>query len=382
VTGSRAEYSHLRWLAREIADDARLELQVLVTGAHLSPQFGETWREIEADGFTIQEKVPVLDGSDRAVDIAAAMGRGVTGMAAALDRLKPDLLIILGDRFEMLAAASAALVMTVPVAHLHGGETTEGAFDESIRHAITKMAHLHFTAAAPYRDRVLQLGEDPARVFQVGAPGLDLLTRETLPDRAELEAVLGISLEGLVFLVTYHPVTLSGADPALAVGELLAALDRWPQAKIVVTGVNADTGNSAVSAAFTVWQARHPDRVRVVASLGHRRYMAAMTLAAAVIGNSSSGVIEAPAVGVPTVNLGDRQKGRLRAESVVDCGETEDEIAAAIATVLDPAFRQRARTQTPPLGRGGASAKIKDILATADLTGILMKHFHDLKVPA
>ncbi len=381
VTGSRAEYGHLRWLARDIADDARLCLQILVTGAHLSEEFGETWREIEADGFTINAKVPVLDG-DRAVDVAGAMGRGISGMAEALDRLKPDLLIILGDRFEMLAAASAALVMTVPVAHLHGGETTEGAFDESIRHAITKMSHLHFTAAAAYRDRVLQLGEDPARVFHVGAPGLDLLTRETLPGQAELEAVLGMSLDGLVFLVTYHPVTLSGTDPALAVEQLLAALDRWPQARIVVTGVNADPGHSMVSAAFAAWQQRHPDRVRLVASLGNRRYVAAMALASAVIGNSSSGLIEAPAMGVPTINMGERQKGRLRAPSVIDCGETADEIAAAITTALDPAFRKRARTQSPPLGRGGASAKITEIIATADLDGILMKHFHDLETRA
>lgn len=379
ATGSRAEYGHLQWLARDIADDSQLELRFLVLGMHLAPQFGLTVREIEADGFVVDEKVETALASDSPVSIAKSMALALSGAAEALARLAPDLVVILGDRYEMMAVAQAALVQRIPIAHIHGGETTEGAFDEALRHSITKMAHLHFTAAADYRRRVIQLGEHPDRVFDFGAPGLDTLHRQTLLDRDALAASIGFALTGgPLFLVTYHPVTLGG-DPAAGIESLLAALAEFPSARILITGVNADTGNSRVAAAYQDF-ARGRANVLVVGSLGHHRYLSALACADAVIGNSSSGLIEAPAFGVPTVNLGDRQKGRLAGASVIQCAEDKAAVVAAIRRALDPAFRALAQAAEPPYGRGGASARIKDVLKTAPL-GQAMKSFHDIEVP-
>lgn len=376
ITGSRAEYGHLRWLARDIADDPRLELRMVVTGTHFSPRFGETWREIVADGFNIDARVIPHIG-DTPQDAAVSMGVITQGVAQALTQLQPHMAVILGDRYEMLAAAAACLICKIPLAHLHGGEITEGAFDDSIRHAITKMAHLHFAAAGPYGQRIVQMGEDPNRVFVVGAPGLDILTRATLPDRAKLGTYLRMPLERPLFLVTYHPVTLSQADPAAAVTELLWALDQFPDAQVVITGVNADPGHSRISETFHRWADQHPQRVRLVESMGSLRYFGCMRLASAVIGNSSSGVIEAPALGVPTVNMGDRQRGRLRAPSIIDCPEQRDAITQAITLAQTPDFVDRARSQSACLEQGGTSARIREILANADLTDILVKKFHD-----
>lgn len=377
ATSSRADYGHMQWMIRDIADHPGLRLQLIATGTHLDERFGLTYREIEADGFAIDEKVPLDQTSDTPLGVAAAMGRGLTGMAGALDRLRPDILVVLGDRFEIMTAAQAAMVCRIPIGHLHGGEATEGSMDEAIRHSITKMAHLHFVAAAPYARRVIQLGEQPSRVFNVGAPGLCALDRAPVMNRLELERSLNFSLGERFFLTTYHPVTLFSDDPARAVNAMLAALECQSGAQIVITGVNADTANTHVEAACQAFARRHPDRVLLATSLGHQRYLSALKHCAACVGNSSSGIVEAPALGVPTINIGPRQQGRLKAATVIDCGESEAEIAQALELAQDADFLRTARLQPPPYGRGGASARIVETLASQDLDGILIKTFYN-----
>lgn len=373
-TGTRAEYGLLRWLMEDLRDDPAVALQVLASGAHLCPEFGYTVTAIEADGFTIDARIDMLLASDSPVAVAKSMGLGVIGYADALDRLRPDILVILGDRYEALAIAQTAMALRIPIAHIHGGEATEGVIDEAIRHAITKMAHLHFTAAEPYRRRVIQMGEAPERVFAVGAPGLDNLHRLPLPDRATLESELGFTLTSPVLLVTYHPVTLSTIDPAVPMAALLDALDRFPAARVVFTKANADAHGRALNRMIDDYAAARPGRVLASPSLGQRRYLALMRLADAVVGNSSSGIIEAPAAGTPTVNVGDRQRGRLRAPSVIDCAEDTEAIAEAIAAAL-------AGTVTAtdsPYGGGGASARMATLLRDLPLDGLLDKRFYDL----
>lgn len=378
ITGSRAEYGHLRCLAREIADDPDLTLQWLVTGTHFSKRFGMTHREIEADGFVIDERVEVPFGDDSAGGAVRFMGESMIGISAALERLAPDTLVILGDRYEMLASAAAALVLGVPISHLHGGETTEAAFDESIRHAITKMAHMHFVAAEPYRRRVIQLGEQPDSVHNVGAPGLDNVANMKAIDSASLQDLLGAGIDDGFFLVTYHPVTLGTGDPAGPVREMLAAFDAFPDRGVLMTGVNADPGFHAIASALHDYAEARDTRVVLRPSLGETAYLGAMSRAAVVVGNSSSGIVEAPALGVPSVNIGDRQKGRLRTASVIDCGESQDDIRDAIERALDPVFRAGLEFMSLPYGRGGASRKIKELLKCVPLNGLMRKRFYDL----
>ena len=378
VTGSRAEYGLLHGLLNEIGDEPGLELKLVVTGMHLAPRFGLTVREIEDDGFTIAERVDIgLDG-DSAAATARAMGLGVVGLGDAFERIAPDVVVVLGDRFEVLAAAQAALVARIPIAHIHGGELTEGAFDDSMRHAITKMAHLHFVAGPAHGARVAQLGEAPDRIFEVGALGLDNIARLEPLDRAALEAEIDFRLGAGYLLVTYHPVTLSNDGGARAVEELLSALDAFPDRQVLVTGVNADPGHDRIGSRIAEYASARPERTRVCASLGRRLYLSAMKLCAAVIGNSSSGLIEAPAIGVPTVNLGSRQRGRERAPSVIDCAETRDAIAAAIRKALSPEFRTAFRDAPKAYGTPGAAARIVRVLKSHPLDGVLMKRFHDL----
>ncbi len=382
VTGTRADYGLLYWLMKDVDADPSLELQLIVTGTHLEPRFANTVEVIERSGIRIDARVPLDIADDNPVTVARATGAAVAGVAAALDTLKPDIMVVLGDRYEILAAATAAMLSRIPIAHIHGGEATEGLIDEAIRHAITKMAHLHFPSAELYRRRIIQMGEDPARVCTVGAPGLDSIERETLLDRAALADAVGLDLAGDFFLVTYHPVTLSEDDPTAAIDALLAALDAYPGHKVIFTGVNADPGNAAIAEAIHAYVARHPGRAVATTSLGQTRYLSAMKHCAAVIGNSSSGLIEAPSLHVPTVNIGERQRGRLRAASVVDCKDGTDGIMAAIAKALSADHTALTRDVENPYGPPGASSKIKDHLAAANLDGILMKRFHDLQGPA
>ena len=382
VTGTRADYGHLYWVLRELDADPRTDLQLVVTGAHLMERFGATVGRIEEDGFAITARVPMQLPDDSPLAVAGALAAATSGLADAFARLRPDLVVLLGDRYEELAAAQAALILGIPVAHLHGGETTEGAFDEAIRHSVTKMSHLHFVAADDYGRRVRQLGEDPARVHVVGAPGLDHLRRTELASRAELEEFLGIPLAAPVLLVTYHPETLGEDGGRSGLAALLGAIDDLGGATVVVTGVNADPGHGPLSAALRDFVTADPARRALVESLGQRRYLGLMAACDAVVGNSSSGLIEAPALRAPTVNIGDRQKGRLRAESVVDCRPERGDVAAALRRVLDPAFRASLPVQLSRYGAGDAAVRIRDVLATTDLSGITMKHFHDWSEPS
>jgi UDP-hydrolysing UDP-N-acetyl-D-glucosamine 2-epimerase len=378
LTGSRAEYGLLYWTMKEIAAEPSLALQLIVTGSHLEKKFGMSVRQIEADGFSVDAAVPMNLGSSASVDIARALGEGVSGVARALDALRPDILLLLGDRYEVHAAATAAMIMRVPIAHLHGGETTEGAIDEAIRHAVTKMAHLHFVAAPQHRHRVLQLGESPDRVFVVGAAGLDNIARLDLLDRGSLEKTLGHELAEGYLMVTYHPVTLQPGGSAAAVAELLAALDEFAERSLIITGTNADPDGDPVRAALGDYAARHRGRVHLHETLGTLAYLSALKHAAAVVGNSSSGLLEAPSLGVPTVNVGDRQRGRLRAGSVLDAAEERSAIAAALRTALSPAFRAAIDPSRSPYGQPGAAKRIAVALRDLPLDGILLKRFRDL----
>jgi len=377
VTGTRADYGLLRWLMDEIDADPSLQLQVAATGMHLAPEFGETAKAIEADGFTIHERVEMLVSSDTAIGTATSMGLGMIGFATALDRLDPDIVVVIGDRFEVWVAAQAAFVTGRTIAHIHGGETTEGAFDEGIRHSLTKLAHLHFVAAEPYRRRVIQLGEHPSRVFTVGAPGLDHLSRTARLSRDELAASIGLDLHEPTFAVTLHPATLGG-NAASATYALTEALDAFPGASVIITAANADPDGRVINQQLSAY-AKSRKTARMVTSLGQQRYISLLEHANVVIGNSSSGLLEAPPFETPTVNIGSRQKGRLRAASVLDVPPEASEIVEAIQQALTPAFRASIRGQHLPYGRGGASAAIHSHLRDLDLQAIgRAKPFYDI----
>jgi GDP/UDP-N,N'-diacetylbacillosamine 2-epimerase (hydrolysing) len=378
VTGTRAEYGLLRWLMDGIRRSREFELQVVATGTHLSPEFGLTFRDIEADGFDIDRRVEMLVSSDTAVGLGKSMALGLSGFADAFDELRPDLIVVLGDRFEILSAVSAALVARIPVAHLHGGESSEGAFDESIRHAITKMSHLHFVAAEEYRKRVIQLGEQPDRVFHVGGLGIDNILRLQLLDRPELEQSLGFGLGKRNLLITFHPVTLESGAQERQLAELLAALDGLGETHLIFTMPNADIGSRALSAMVTEFTASHPN-ARTYTSLGQLRYLSCIRHVDGVIGNSSSGLVEAPTLRTGTVNIGNRQKGRLRAASVIDCEPERAAISAAIARLYSPAFRAMLTTVRNPYGEGGAAEKILAALCGQDFRVLLKKTFYDVE---
>lgn len=364
VTGSRADYGLLTGLMREISADPALTLQVVATGAHLSAKFGHTVDVIRADGYKVAAEVPVDLDSDLPYAVAIATGQVVSGMAKTFQGLAPDVVVLLGDRYEIFAAATAALLMNIPIAHIHGGELTLGAVDDALRHAITKMASLHFVAAHEYALRVRQMGEPQDRVFEVGAPGVDQISTISYLDAESLSRDLGLPLFNPLLLVTYHPVTRRTGDEGAALDELLSALNRFPDARIVVTGVNADAGHKAVSDRLTAFAASNADRVSLHSSLGQARYLSVMRLSAAVIGNSSSGIIEAPALGIPTVNIGARQNGRLKAYSVIDCAEEADAIFNAIRKASSPDFRASIAGQPLPYGHGGSARLMKDVLKT------------------
>lgn len=379
VTGSRAEYGLLYCLLKEIQDDPDLELQLIATGMHLSPEFGLTYKIIEQDGFSINEKVEMLLSSDTPLGISKSLGLATIGFADAFERLKPDILVLLGDRYEILAAAQAALIARIPIAHLHGGESTEGAFDEAIRHAITKMSHLHFVAAEPYKKRVIQLGESPDRVFNFGALGLDYIKRFRLLEREYFEKSIEFELGKVNFLVTYHPVTLSYKHPGEVMSNLLKAIDNFPEARIIFTKPNSDPKGRIIAKMIDEYVSKHPDRAISFVSLGQLRYLSAIKHVDAVIGNSSSGIIEAPFLQKPTVNIGDRQKGRLKASSVIDCDETEKGITKAIFKALSPTFRNNLPKVVSLYGTGDSAINIKNVLKSVDLRSLLIKSFYDMR---
>jgi UDP-N-acetylglucosamine 2-epimerase (non-hydrolysing) len=379
VTGGRPDYGLLRWLLQDLHDSPECELQLIATGMHLVAEFGRTVDEIRADGLPIAAEVDMLVEGDSRLATAHSSGRGVIGCADAFDRLRPDLIVLLGDRFEILAAAQAAMLLAIPIAHIHGGEVTEGSMDEFIRHAITKMASLHFVSAGLFRDRLVRMGELPERVFTVGAIGLDQFVRAPLPAREELLSNLQLNTAEPFFIATYHAATRSERDPVADVTAMLRAIDRFPRHQVVITHANADPGGYAINEALRQYvDGRNDRRARLVASLGSRAYLAAVQHADAVIGNSSSGLIEAPAVGTPTVNIGPRQKGRPRAATVIDCDEEESSIAAAIQRALDPNFKQAAAGSEPPYGRpGNAAGQIVRALLEANPATLRTKPFYD-----
>ncbi len=378
VTGSRAEYGLLKWVMRMIGESSRLNLQVIVTGTHLSPEFGLTFREIESDGFQIDRKVEMLLSSDTTVGITKSVGLALCGFSDVLADLKPDLVLVLGDRYEIFAAATAAMIARVPIAHLHGGEKTEGAIDEAIRHAITKMSHLHFVAAEEYRQRVIQLGEAPERVFNVGGLGLDGIRNLELLDRAALEKSLEFKLGPRNLLVTFHPTTLEENTAATQMAELLAALDTLPQTHLLFTMPNADTEGRALIGLIKDYVERHPQSSKAFTSLGQLRYLSCLSQVDGVVGNSSSGLIEAPSFKIGTINIGDRQRGRLKASSVIDCKPDRLAIKSALEELFSDKFRAKLTSVVNPYGTGGASRAIVGILENTDLSNQLKKRFFDL----
>ncbi|WP_445765675.1 UDP-N-acetylglucosamine 2-epimerase [Rheinheimera sp.] len=377
-TGTRAEYGLLYWLLRDIQSDEALSLQLLVSGMHLSPEFGETYRQIEKDGFKIDEKIEILLSSDSAVGTAKSMGLGVLGFADALSRLSPDVLVILGDRFEALAAAQTAMILRIPVLHLHGGEITEGAYDDAIRHAITKLSYLHATSTEEYRQRVIQLGESPERVFNVGAIGLDHLNRGTFMSVEELATSLNFPLRKPYVVVTYHPVTLADEEPTASFTALLEALDQHPDVQVILTYPNADDGGRKIIPLLEAYAAKQAQRVLAIPSLGQVRYLSAIKHAAAVVGNSSSGIIEVPSLDVPTVNIGMRQKGRLAAASVLHCDATTSAIKAALDVALRRSYKASDEQVHNPYGQGNASEQVISMLKNLKFTSV--KSFYDVKV--
>jgi GDP/UDP-N,N'-diacetylbacillosamine 2-epimerase (hydrolysing) len=379
VTGTRAEYGLLRLLMQEVQSESSLELQVIATGMHLSPEFGLTYTEIEQDGLTIDAKVEMLLSADTATSVTKSMGLGLIGFADVYARLAPDLVVVLGDRFEIFAAATAAMIAGIPIAHIHGGETTEGAFDEAIRHSITKMSHLHFVAAEQYRKRVIQLGEQPERVFLVGGLGIDAIKRIKLMTREELEASIDFKFGPRNLLITFHPVTLEGKSSGQQMVELLIALSKLKDTHLIFTMPNADTGGRELAVMVDAFVATHPN-ARVYNSLGQLRYLSCMKFVDGVVGNSSSGLAEAPSMGIGTIDIGDRQKGRLRATSVIHCEPIHHQIELALATLYSQDFQESLTAVVNPYGTGGASRRIVNVMITQPLDKLLKKKFNDVPV--
>ena len=375
-TGTRAEYGLLYWLMQDIKDDNALELQVLVSGMHLSPEFGLTWHQIEEDGFKIDEKVEILLSSDSAIGVVKSIGLGLIGFADALTRMKPDLIIILGDRYEAFAAAQAAMFLKIPIFHLHGGEITEGAYDDAIRHAITKLSYLHGVSTEEYRTRVIQLGEEPNRVYNVGALGLEHLHRTKLLSLDALSKSLKFSLDRPYFLVTYHPVTLANESPKRSFEALLDALDEFKDHKVIITYPNSDDGGRQIIPILEKYAKTQVERVYAIPSLGQLRYLSALKYSSMVIGNSSSGIIEAPSFCVPTINIGSRQNGRLAANSVINCQPNKYDIVEAIKTAVQMKDEFNSLKIDNPYGEGDSSKKIINAIKALDFQP--MKKFHDL----
>lgn len=378
ITGSRAEYGLLSGLMQAIKADESLTLQIIATNMHLSPEFGLTYKEIEKDGFAIDRKVEMLLSSDTANATTKSVGLGTIGFADAYEDLRPDMIVVLGDRFEILAAVSAALFYKIPVAHLHGGEITEGAYDDCIRHAITKMSHLHFTSTEEYRNRVIQLGEQPERVFNVGAIGVENIRNTLLLSKEDLEQSLQFKLGNNSILVTYHPTTLEYSTAEEQCRNLLETLDAFPHNRIIFTLPNSDTDGRIIMKQIHEFVEKNRERSIAFTSLGKVRYLSTLQYITAVVGNSSSGIIEVPSFGIPTLNIGNRQKGRIAAESVFHCSTNKNEIKRGLRKVLSDTVQKEARKQTNPYDKQGTTDVILRILKTTLAEKIIQKSFYNL----
>ena len=380
VTGTRAEYGLLSRLMRMIRDSQETQLQVIATNMHLSPKYGNTYKEIENDGFTIDRKVPIIveNSNNDSLSTVMEMSRGMKGYAEAYQDLKPDLLLILGDRYEMLAAATAALIMRIPIAHISGGAISEGAFDDAIRHSITKMSQLHFTEAEDYRRRVIQLGEQPDRVFNVGALGVENIKKLPLMNKEEIEADIKFKIDKKTILVTYHPVTLGNHTVEQDITEFMNALNLRLEIRVIFTMPNSDTGSQFIVAAINSFVKDNPKRSVAYKSLGVLRYLSVMKEVGAVVGNSSSGLVEVPSFGIPTLNIGERQKGRLAADSVLNCETDTQSILTGLDRVLSPQFIETASKTQNPYDKEGTTQAIFDVISTYPLEQLKQKHFYDI----
>lgn len=380
VTGTRAEYGLLTPLINKIQDDSDLVLQLVVTGMHMSLEFGMTVNSIENDGYEIAERIEILLSSDSPVGISKSMGLALISFSEAFERLRPDMIVVLGDRSEIFAVAAAASVARIPIAHLHGGETTEGAVDEGFRHSITKLSWLHFTSTEDYRKRVIQLGESPERVFNVGAIGIENIVKSPLMTKSELEQSLNVELKHPLLLVTFHPVTLENKTSSTQFQELLNVLDQYTEGTIIFTKANSDTDGRVINHMIDNYVKNHENNCLAYTSMGQQRYLSVMKIADAVVGNSSSGIIEAPSFNIPTVNIGDRQKGRKQAETVINCVPNEEMIREALAVALSPAFRERIENSINPYGDGNVSEKIMKVIRRVLMSEIsLKKTFYDME---
>ena len=378
VTGSRAEYGLLFWLMKEIQAVPEFELQIIVTGMHLSSEFGLTYQEIETDGFKINQKVEMLLSSDSPSAISKSTGLGIIGFADAFNNLNPDLIIVLGDRYEILAASIAAMFTNIPIAHIHGGETTQGAYDEAIRHSITKMSWWHFVAADEYKNRVIQLGEDPKRVFNVGGMGVDSIKKSNLLSKQNLEKKLKFKFGTKNLLVTFHPITLEKDTSQRYFKNLLECINRLKNINIIFTFTNSDTNGQVINLMIDKYVNDNIKNSIAFISMGHLNYLSTLKFVDGVVGNSSSGLLEAPTFNIGTINIGDRQRGRLKAESIIDCNPDQNSITSAIEKLYTDDFQNKLKSTKNPYGEGKATEKIMDILKSQSLPNNLKKSFYNL----
>ena len=379
VTSTRAEYGLLYWLLKEIVADSELKLQIIVTGMHLSPEFGLTYKEIEKE-FKIDKKIEILSSSHTSLDICAEMARVYEKFAPALAELKPDILVLLGDRYEIFGVAGVASIMQIPIAHIHGGETTQGAFDEAFRHSITKMSHIHFAATNEYANRIIQLGEDPSRVFNVGGPGIENIKKLNLLNKDEFEKSIKFKLAKKNILITFHPATLENSSAREQFNELLNALDELEETNFIFTKANSDTDGDMINKMIDEYVSENSQKAVAFASLGQLRYLSAIKFVDIVLGNSSSGLSEVPSFKKATINIGDRQKGRTKASSVIDISPVKEEILVAIKKAYSKEFEQILKDTTNPYDGGNPSKKMVKILKEIELEGILKKKFYDVKI--
>ena len=377
ITGTRAEYGLLYWLIKEIESDQELTLQLIATGMHLMSQFGLTYKEIEKE-FKINKKINILSSSDTDKDISKSMGLAQISFAETFEELRPDIIVVLGDRYEIFSAVAAGMIARIPIAHIHGGESSEGAIDEAIRHSITKMSHLHFTASEEYKNRVIQLGEDPERVFNVGGMGIENINRLELLSKDELEKSLNFKLNKKNILITFHPTTLENKTSKTQFKELLDAVDDLDDTNIILTKSNSDSGGKIINKMIDDYVVQNNHKTVGFASLGQLRYLSAMQYIDAIVGNSSSGLIEAPSFKIGTINIGDRQKGRIKADSVIDCLPDKESIRNAFNILYSKKFQSGLETIQNPYDQGNSSKNVIKVLKTNPLDSILKKSFYNL----
>ncbi len=378
-TGTRAEYGLLYWIIKGLNDANDVDVMLMVGGMHLSPEFGNTINEIKRDGFKISHSFEFLLSSETAEGISKSMGLALISSSEFFERNRPDILVVLGDRYESFAVSQAAMIARIPIAHIHGGEITEGLIDEAIRHSITKMSHFHYTATEEYRKRIIQLGENPKNIFNYGAPGIDNIKKLKLLNKKDISKKFNISFDAPYFMTTYHPVTLTENDGEKELANLITALDAYKDYQVIISYPNADTNSRVLIDILERYRDKNLDRVHLFQSLGQLNYLSLLKHSKLVIGNSSSGIIEAPSLKTPTVNIGDRQSGRIKGETVISCKSDVDSIKKAIKKGLSKSFDEKCKRSKNPYGTGEASKKIIKSLRSIKLENILIKKFHNLK---